>query len=393
MPGAGRLGDKAQGTSDAHGCPGCPHPVVGPAISGSPNVNTNGRPALRVDDQGIHAACCGPNMWQAAQGSATVFINGKPAVRMNDQTRHCGGSGKLIEGSDNVIIGGAPSSSGSSAASSSSGDAASPTTSTGSGGGGATSHSRDHHGATTQKRVQPIVLPPITITASTSSGGPAMSPPPADHAKELSADTLTPCATDDETEFKKKVYKKHCDNASHRRKRSDGVPPSELADVENGHKMRKAAAAACNKLFAEMRAELAQQRAAGDAHALKVNNITLTSGYRDPAYDKMLWDQYYTKYYKETTEHREKLGKHSPASVDYLAQYIGHYKAAPGFSNHTDGNAFDATTTEGGIHYGADHKQNEAWEKTWLRQWLKKNAGRFGFQRLATEAWHWDYHS
>lgn len=51
-------------------------------------------------------ACCGTNTWNAAQGSATVFINGKPAVRLGDQTKHCGGVGKMIEGSPNVVIGG-----------------------------------------------------------------------------------------------------------------------------------------------------------------------------------------------------------------------------------------------------------------------------------------------
>ncbi len=105
MPGQGRLGDKANVPADAHGCPGCPHPGIGPAINGSPNVNVNSRPALRVDDMGVHAACCGPNMWTAQAGSATVFINGKKAHRMGDATRHCGGNGQLIEGSANVIVG------------------------------------------------------------------------------------------------------------------------------------------------------------------------------------------------------------------------------------------------------------------------------------------------
>ena len=113
MAGAARLGDKAQIQQDAHGCPACPHPGIGPAIAGSANVMINGRPAVRVDDVGIHAICCGPNMWSAAQGSTTVLINGKPAVRNSDQTRHCGGQGKMIEGSDDVIVGGPAGSSGS----------------------------------------------------------------------------------------------------------------------------------------------------------------------------------------------------------------------------------------------------------------------------------------
>jgi uncharacterized Zn-binding protein involved in type VI secretion len=105
MPGQGRLGDKAQVPLDAHGCPACPHPSIGPAIAGSPDVNVNKRPALRVDDPGIHMACCGANTWTATQGSLTVFINGKAAHRIGDQNRHCGGMGRLVEGSPNVIVG------------------------------------------------------------------------------------------------------------------------------------------------------------------------------------------------------------------------------------------------------------------------------------------------
>lgn len=65
----------------------------------------NKRPALRVDDPGIHTACCGANTWTATHGSQTVFINGKAAHRMGDQNRHCGGMGTLVEGSPNVIVG------------------------------------------------------------------------------------------------------------------------------------------------------------------------------------------------------------------------------------------------------------------------------------------------
>lgn len=106
MPPQGRLGDKSQVPADAHGCPACPHPAVGPAIKGSPNVKCNGRPALRVTDTGMHAACCGPNTWTATAGSSTVFINNLAAHRLGDADQHCGGMGKLIEGSNNVEVGG-----------------------------------------------------------------------------------------------------------------------------------------------------------------------------------------------------------------------------------------------------------------------------------------------
>jgi uncharacterized Zn-binding protein involved in type VI secretion len=106
MPPLCRLGDRAQCMADAHGCVACPHVVVGPAITGSQDVSINHRPALRQGDQGLHAACCGPNTWQADSGSGTVFINGRPAVRVGDRSHHCGGMGSLIEGSPNVNVGG-----------------------------------------------------------------------------------------------------------------------------------------------------------------------------------------------------------------------------------------------------------------------------------------------
>ena len=105
MPEQGRVGDNAQCTCDAHGCPGCPHVVIGPGIQGSPDVLVNDKPALRVGDAGMHAACCGPNMWHATMGSSTVFINNKPAHRKDDMTTHCGGTGQLIIGSPDVIVG------------------------------------------------------------------------------------------------------------------------------------------------------------------------------------------------------------------------------------------------------------------------------------------------
>lgn len=106
MPPQCRLGDKSSVAADAHGCPACPHPCIGPVIVGSPDVNVNMRPATRVGDKGVHAACCGPNTWEATKGSGTVFINNKAAHRLADQDKHCGGMGQMIEGSPNVMTGG-----------------------------------------------------------------------------------------------------------------------------------------------------------------------------------------------------------------------------------------------------------------------------------------------
>jgi uncharacterized Zn-binding protein involved in type VI secretion len=104
MPAAARLGDKAKVDQDAHGCPACPHPGVGPIVAASTDVLVNDRGAARLDDIGVHAACCGPNTFKIAKGSNTVYVNGKPFARMNDDAQHCGGTGPIIEGSNDVFI-------------------------------------------------------------------------------------------------------------------------------------------------------------------------------------------------------------------------------------------------------------------------------------------------
>lgn len=106
MPPAARLTDLAKADVDAHGCLLCPHPPIGPAILGSPNVFINSLPAHRKTDKGIHAICCGMNMWTAQMGSGTVNINNLAAMRKGDMTKHCGGVGKIKKGSPDVFIGG-----------------------------------------------------------------------------------------------------------------------------------------------------------------------------------------------------------------------------------------------------------------------------------------------
>jgi uncharacterized Zn-binding protein involved in type VI secretion len=106
MPGVCRLGDRSKAPVDLHGCPACPHPdVIGPSISASSNVFVSGAPALRIDDLGMHASCCGSNMWKVMGASGKVFVNGSQVVRQGDPTMHCGGVGKMVEASANVSDG------------------------------------------------------------------------------------------------------------------------------------------------------------------------------------------------------------------------------------------------------------------------------------------------
>ncbi|MGO9969812.1 MAG: PAAR domain-containing protein [Bryobacteraceae bacterium] len=101
-----RLGDRSQVPKDSHSRPCCSHNCIGPAETGSPDVEVNGRAALRVTDTGVHSRCCGPNTWIATQGSATVLINNLEAHRLGDRDQHCGGPGNMVEGSDDVLVGG-----------------------------------------------------------------------------------------------------------------------------------------------------------------------------------------------------------------------------------------------------------------------------------------------
>jgi hypothetical protein len=66
------------------------------------------------------------------------------------------------------------------------------------------------------------------------------------------------------------------------------------------------------------------------------------------------------------------------------------FKAPAGFSRHTSGVAVDFKTTEDNVVLTADSNQNELWKKTWFHKWLVKNAERFKFKPLSTEAWHWE---
>jgi uncharacterized Zn-binding protein involved in type VI secretion len=90
---------------DTHGRECCPHECIGPAVTGSPDVIVNNQPALRVDDSGIHALCCGPNTWVAIDGSETVLINNRKAHRLDDLDQHCGGPGRMVDGSPDVLVG------------------------------------------------------------------------------------------------------------------------------------------------------------------------------------------------------------------------------------------------------------------------------------------------
>ena len=90
------VGDRSKCAMDAHSCPACPHPVVGPIVAGSPTVTVRGLPAARKGDNGVATPCCGANTYAILEGDASVLIDGRPAARIGDETQHCGGRGRIV---------------------------------------------------------------------------------------------------------------------------------------------------------------------------------------------------------------------------------------------------------------------------------------------------------
>lgn len=220
-----------------------------------------------------------------------------------------------------------------------------------------------------------------------SGGTLEMTPGPLGNSRSVQAPQLS---YDD---FKRAVLERQIHNAqANGRQYYPPVPDDELDALEGSHRLRTAAAQSCRALLAAGRAALAEARTALDPLALRTTAIGVGSSYRDYAREVTLWDGYYPAYYKETQVDRDAAagGPHGPAAVQILAKYISPKKAAPGFSNHSDGIAVDFTTTFDNVLL-TDKSPRATWRQTWFHPWLVRNAVTHRFQPLASEEWHWDY--
>jgi len=104
MPEAARKGDTHKGIC-GHGEDCCPHGVSGPIVQGSPDTFVNDRPVARIGDEVRHnCPHCGWG-W-VAEGSETVFTNERKKARRGDRVVYPGGDGTIVEGSDDVFVGG-----------------------------------------------------------------------------------------------------------------------------------------------------------------------------------------------------------------------------------------------------------------------------------------------
>jgi LAS superfamily LD-carboxypeptidase LdcB len=99
------------------------------------------------------------------------------------------------------------------------------------------------------------------------------------------------------------------------------------------------------------------------------------------------------QYYTETKTERAALpgGQHGPKALSLMLRMMIQFKAAPGYSNHSNGLAVDFSTVHSGRMLRARKIQRPQWRQAWLYQWLRENAATYRFQPLSTEEWHWDY--
>ncbi|MDB4985671.1 MAG: hypothetical protein JWN04_849, partial [Myxococcaceae bacterium] len=165
----------------------------------------------------------------------------------------------------------------------------------------------------------------------------------------------------------------------------------ELEFVEENFRMRSAPAQDCRALLAAARSALGQARV-HDERARQTRSIGICSAYRDYNYDAGLWRGTFDKHYHKMLAAGRFAGReHGPHALQYMLQTMLPLKAAPGFSNHSDGRAVDFKTVHAGEKYGANSSQREGWRATWLHPWLVQNAREFGFAPLASEEWHWDH--
>jgi len=218
----------------------------------------------------------------------------------------------------------------------------------------------------------------------------AAGPPPASR--------LTwPGASEEQLDFKRKVYRRHVSQSEAKRRFVPSVPKADLGNVEFGQQMRRAAAASCVALLAKARAALAGEKAQGKAAALNVKAFGARSGYRSVERQFNGWQGAFGTYYRDTQAQRASLqgGAHGEAAVKVLAQYVGRRLGAPGFSLHNTGLAMDFFTREGTLSLGPNTsaKSVAAWKRSWLFDWLKRNAAAYQFFQNTNidEPWHWEY--
>lgn len=128
-----------------------------------------------------------------------------------------------------------------------------------------------------------------------------------------------------------------------------------------------------------------------------IDNVSITSGYREYSYQKTLFDRYFAN---EKAEHPD-------WSDEAVKAQVLTYSAYPGTSEHQTGLCMDLFTTEmeGLWNYGSETPNNpydKGFAETEAFAWLQKNAHKYGFilrfpdnktgiTGYSYESWHYRY--
>jgi hypothetical protein len=198
------------------------------------------------------------------------------------------------------------------------------------------------------------------------------------------------------TRFRQQVYAEQLERKLRQKKEFfPGLPTDHLDKVEGDHELHIDAVEDARNLLAAARADLAVQKDAGKADALKVAWIGIGSAYRNPKRDFAAWQSAFNTHYNDTASKRAGLagGAHGHAAVSLLVNRMVVKKAVPGFSNHTKGLAIDFSTRQGEWTFVSSSAQTAGWKRTWLFGWLTNNAGNHKFKPYSKEPWHWDHSS
>jgi monoamine oxidase len=194
-----------------------------------------------------------------------------------------------------------------------------------------------------------------------------------------------PGASPAELAFMRAVYDKHVANSIKKGATFTADLPTAV-EVEDGHRAGPDAAAAAVALLKDARSALAAQGLADKVR------IGIVSAYRPASRQFLIWQGKgrnggFPYYYRKMLEQgRLAPGDYGAAAIAEMAVEIANWVAAPGYSNHQDGLAFDfGTQAVGKKGLGAIGK------KAWFHKWLVAHAHNYGFYPYEKEAWHWTY--
>ena len=194
--------------------------------------------------------------------------------------------------------------------------------------------------------------------------------------------------------FMRATYEAHVARSCAWRTFEPSVPEADLAEVSPGRYLRRDAAALARTMLDDARMALRLAQAAGNEEALATRSFGISSAYRSAMHQYKLWNDRFPGYMADTAVRRDSLpgGPVGDEAARWLAQRIGVWLAAPGFSNHNDGRAIDlfCRLTSGRV-LTADRADIPRWHTSWLHQWLCANAAVHGFHAYEKEPWHWEH--